>query len=209
MSGEPCLTFQAMTASRTTPTLWVLVIMTGPLRKPESSTQVVPVISPLPLRVNQAAKTASLLAFPRGWMAVTPVGIGPLPISSLPSPEMSVVWPASTPFTSVMALLGPGVPSKGTPISRARVLVWADTIVARATKRVNLVRPTCDGDMRASGKAGSIRHAQERKVAAFGALRAAGRYNRSNVGLFWGERLWIHGRKRWSSVRPARQRFCL
>src|ERR1022692_3769876 len=131
MSGEPCLTFQAMTASRTTPTLCVLVIMTGPLRNPESSTQVVPVISPLPLRVNQA------------------------------------------------------------------------------TKRVNLVRRTCDGDMRASGKAGSIRHAKERKVAAFGALRAAGRYNRSNVGLFWGERLWIHGRKRWSSVRPARQRFCL
>ena len=64
MSGVPCLTFQAMTASRTTPTLCVLVIMTGPLRKPESSTQVVPVISPLPLSVNHAAKTASLLAFP-------------------------------------------------------------------------------------------------------------------------------------------------
>ncbi len=66
MSGEPCFTFHAITASRTTPTLCVFVIMTGPLRNPESSTQVVPVISPLPLRVNQAAKTASLLVLPRG-----------------------------------------------------------------------------------------------------------------------------------------------
>ena len=44
---------------------------------------------------------------------------------------MSVVWPTSTPLTSVMALLGPGVPSKGTPRSRARGLGWA---VARAQK---------------------------------------------------------------------------
>jgi hypothetical protein len=55
----PRFTFQAMTASRTTPTLCVLVIMIGPSRKPESSSQVVPVISPLPLSVNQAPKTAS------------------------------------------------------------------------------------------------------------------------------------------------------
>src|SRR5882762_3225165 len=134
MSGVPCLTFQAMTASRTTPTLCVLVIMTGLLRNPESSTHVVPVISPLPLRVNQAAKTASLLVLPRGWMAVTPVRTGPLPTTSLPSPEMSVVWPTSTPFTSVMALLGPGVPSKGTPRSRARGLVWADASERRTHK---------------------------------------------------------------------------
>ena len=53
-------------------------------------------------------------------MAVTPVRTGPWPTTSLPEPEMSVVWPTSTPFTSVMALLGPGVPSKGTPRSRAR-----------------------------------------------------------------------------------------
>src|ERR1035441_4642449 len=124
MSGEPCLTFQAMTASRTTPTLWVLVIMTGPLRKPESSSQVVPVISPLPLRVNQAPKTASVEVLPRGRMAVTPVRTGPSPTLSLPLPEMSVVWPTSTPRTSVMALLEPGSPSKGTPRSRARGLVW-------------------------------------------------------------------------------------
>ncbi len=52
-----------MTASRTTPTLCVLVIIMGPSTKPESSTQVVPVISPLPLRVNQAPKTAILGVF--------------------------------------------------------------------------------------------------------------------------------------------------
>ena len=66
MSGSPRLTFQAMTASRTTPTLWVLVIMMGPSRKPDSSSQVVPVISPLPLRVNQAAKTGSLASLAAG-----------------------------------------------------------------------------------------------------------------------------------------------
>src|SRR3984885_12679284 len=124
-----------MTASRTTPTLCVLVIITGPSRKPEDSTQVVPVISPLPLRVNQAAKTASLEVLPRGWMAVTPVRTGPLPTSSLPLPEMRVVWPTSTPLTSVMALLGPGAPSKGTPRSRARGLDWADA--ARAKKKIS------------------------------------------------------------------------
>ena len=76
-----------MTASRTTPTLWVLVIMTGPSRNPDSSTQVVPVISPLPFSENQPAKTGSSTeALPRGRMAVTPVRTGPLPTTSAPSP---------------------------------------------------------------------------------------------------------------------------
>ena len=44
-----------MTASRTTPTLCVLVIMTGPSRKPPSSIQAVPVISPLPFRLKTPA----------------------------------------------------------------------------------------------------------------------------------------------------------
>ena len=44
-----------ITAWCTTPTLSVLVIMTGPSMIPESRIQVVPVISPFPLRVNQAA----------------------------------------------------------------------------------------------------------------------------------------------------------
>ena len=57
---------QAMTASWTTPTLWVFVISTGPSRKPDSSSQVVPVISPFPLSVNQAAKTWFSDLFPAG-----------------------------------------------------------------------------------------------------------------------------------------------
>src|SRR5215467_289703 len=61
-------------------------------------------------------------------MAVTPVRTGPLPTTSLPSPEMSVVCPTSTPFTSVMALNGPVVPSNGTPRSRARGLVSAERL---------------------------------------------------------------------------------
>src|ERR1700689_920161 len=110
-----------MTASRTTPTLCVLVIITGPSRNPDSSTQVVPVISPLPFCANQPAKTGLFKeSAPRGNTAVTPVRIGPLPTCNLPEPEISVVWPTVTPATSVMALSGPGVPSKGTPRSRAR-----------------------------------------------------------------------------------------
>src|SRR2546427_4900465 len=52
-------TYHSITASRTTPTEWVLVIATGPHRNPDSSTQVVPVISPLPFIVNHAANTGS------------------------------------------------------------------------------------------------------------------------------------------------------
>src|ERR1700735_1933769 len=111
-SAGPCATRQAITASRTTPTLCVLVIITGPSRKPDSSTQVVPVISPSPFCENQPAKTASWLALPRGRIAVTPV--------RTLSPEISVVSPTSTPFTSVMAFQVPGVPSNGTPKLRAR-----------------------------------------------------------------------------------------
>jgi len=95
--------------------------MTGPSRKPDSSIQVVPVISPLPLRDHQPAKTGlEKESLPRGRTAVTPVRTGPTPTCSLPSPEMRVVWPTVTPATSVMALRGPGVPSKGTPRLRAR-----------------------------------------------------------------------------------------
>src|SRR5437868_13765877 len=90
-SAAPCATRQAITASRTTPTLWVLVIITGPSRKPDSSTHVVPVISPLPFSVNHPANTGSLLFLPRGRTAVTPVRTGPTPTFSGPEPEMSVV----------------------------------------------------------------------------------------------------------------------
>src|SRR5580658_7423412 len=119
-SAGPCATRQAMTASRTTPTLCVLVIMTGPSRNPDSSTQVVPVISPFPFSVNQPANTGSTEFFPRGNTAVTPVRTGPVPTTNFPSPEIKVRYPTSTPFTSVIAFSGPGVPSNGTPKSRAR-----------------------------------------------------------------------------------------
>src|SRR5712664_637828 len=123
-----------MTASRTTPTLWVLVIITGFSGKPDPSTQGVPAISPLPLSDHQPAKTGLLIeSFPRGSTAVTPVRTGPLPTCNFPSPEMSVVWPTVTPETSVMALSGPGVPSKGTPRSRARGL-GADFSCAERTR---------------------------------------------------------------------------
>ena len=111
-----------MTASRTTPTLWVLVIITGPSRKPDSSTQVVPVISPLPLSGEPAGENGD-----RSWILAARKDGGDAgadgtfaDLTVCRSPEMSVVWPTSTPATSVMALSGPGVPSKGTPRSRAR-----------------------------------------------------------------------------------------
>ena len=85
---------------------------------PDSSIQVVPVISPLPLRENQPAKTGSADSRPRGQMAVTPVRTDHAAFSF----RQSVAWPTSMPLTSVMAFNGPGVPSKGTPRSRAR---WA------------------------------------------------------------------------------------
>src|ERR1700676_3475352 len=112
-----------MTASRTTPTLCVFVIITGPSRKPDSSTHVVPVISPFPFSDHHPANTGAFIeSLPRGRTAVTPVRTGPLPICSLPSPEMSVVCPTVTPETSVIPFSGPGVPSNGTPRSRARGL---------------------------------------------------------------------------------------
>ncbi len=157
MSGSPRFTFQAMTASRTTPTLCVLVIMMGPSRKPESSSQVVPVISPLPLSVNQAPNTESLASRPRGWMAVTPVRTGPSPTLSLPLPEISVVCPTSTPLTSVMALLAPGVPSKGTPRSRARGLVWAMARVKAPRRAQRSTRDRIISVVRL-GNGGSIKH---------------------------------------------------
>src|SRR5260370_42535221 len=122
MSASPRFTFHAITASCTTPTLWVLVIMTGPSRKPESSTQCAPVISPFPFRLNQPAKTASLDSFPRGRIAVTPVRTGPPPTFNPLSPDVSVLYPTSTPLMSVIAFSGPGMPSNGTPRSRARGL---------------------------------------------------------------------------------------
>ena len=58
---------------------------------------------------------------PRGRMAVTPVRTGPLPDHELPSPEISVVTPTSTPATSVIALMAPGSPGNGKPKPARRV----------------------------------------------------------------------------------------
>src|SRR5258707_658973 len=91
LSMRPRRTTHSITASRTTPTEWVFVIITGPHRNPDSSTQVVPVISPLPFIVNQPANTGSSESLPRGKTAVTPVRTGPFPTTSLPLPATSVV----------------------------------------------------------------------------------------------------------------------
>src|SRR5256885_7207852 len=53
-----------------TPTECVFVIITGPHRNPDSSTQVVPVISPLPFMVNQPANTGSSESLPRGKIEI-------------------------------------------------------------------------------------------------------------------------------------------
>src|ERR1700733_6775139 len=129
----PCFSCQAITSSRTTPTLCVLVIITGPYKNPDSVTQEVPVISPFPFSVNHPANTGSTDAFPRGKTAVTPVRPGPLPTSNFPSPEITVRYPTSTPFTSVIEFSGPGTPSKGTPKSRARGTVCENAGQARTT----------------------------------------------------------------------------
>src|ERR1700733_9720403 len=100
----------------------------GPSRKPDSSTQVVPVISPFPFCENHPAYTGSASARPRGKITVTPVRTGPWPTTSLPSPRIRVVAPTSTPLTSVIASRGPGVPSNGTPSARARGPDWAKPV---------------------------------------------------------------------------------
>ncbi len=101
-------------ASRTTPTLWVLVIAIGPSRKPLSWSQVVPVISPLPLSVNQAPNTGSLLALPRGWTTVTPVRTGPLPADERAlRPRSASCGRPRRPATSVIASSGPACRRSG------------------------------------------------------------------------------------------------
>jgi hypothetical protein len=59
------------------------------------------------------------LAFPLGNIAVTPVIIGPLPKMFFHLPEIIVLYPTSTPLTSVIALKFPVVPTNGIPKSLA------------------------------------------------------------------------------------------
>src|SRR5215510_7197735 len=73
--------FHSITASRTTPTLWVFVIKTGVPKQPDSSSQAVPVISPLPFMLYHAPNTLPRNSLPCGKIAVTPVLTGPFPIT--------------------------------------------------------------------------------------------------------------------------------
>ena len=91
-------------ASETFPTAIVLVSRIGVSRRPHSTTWVRPETSPAPLRTKLPASTRFRNTSALGRIAVTPVRTGPLPTSSIPSPEMMVAWPTRTPATSVMAL---------------------------------------------------------------------------------------------------------
>ena len=73
------------------PQEWVLVMVTGMSSSPDSSIQIVPVISPLPLSDQKPAAQGTFSpVLPRGRMAVTPVRTGPVPTTSGPSPRISV-----------------------------------------------------------------------------------------------------------------------
>ncbi len=59
---------ECIAASRTVPTLWVAVNRICPSRNPDSLIELVPVMSPLPFRLNVAANTGSQLPRGRGSM---------------------------------------------------------------------------------------------------------------------------------------------
>src|SRR5258708_3079596 len=61
------------------------------------------------------------------------------------SPSMRVVCPTSMPATSVIAFNGPGVPSNGTPRSRARGLFWADAAAAEKRTARHTNNPSAPG----------------------------------------------------------------
>jgi hypothetical protein len=77
----------------------VFVIPMGVVSRPDSRTHSRPVSSPFPFRRWQPAKSG----VSGGTITVTPVRTS--------SPSISVVWPTSTPSTSLIALRGPGSPS--------------------------------------------------------------------------------------------------
>ena len=103
--GASFCTAAVISASRTTPTEWVLVRPMTVVRRPASRIHSSPVSSPFPFSRWQPAKAGSAQGSSApGTMTVTPVRTGPRPTSSGPSPSMSVVWPTRTPATSVIAL---------------------------------------------------------------------------------------------------------
>src|SRR6056297_1955808 len=132
--------------------------MMGPETMPTSSMIQLPVISPVPLIIARPAVTLRDMSRPSGRMAVTPVRTGPLPGTTTPSPSMSVTWPTSTPSTSVMELSGPGVPSKGTPRSRARGDASARTSAGSAIARTRMSSRTVMLIAPGDGAAPSLGH---------------------------------------------------
>ena len=61
MNSRPFFSCHWIAASRTVPTLCVPVSRIGPSMKPDSLIQLMPVMSPLPFRLNVAANTGSQL----------------------------------------------------------------------------------------------------------------------------------------------------
>ena len=113
--GGPLASRAAIRASRTTPTLWVLVSATGEVSSPDSRTHSRPVSSPLPFSRWQPANTGSVSgSSAEGNTTVTPVRTS--------SPRTRVACPTRTPATSVIAFPGPGRPvPMMMPSSRARI----------------------------------------------------------------------------------------
>jgi hypothetical protein len=81
---------KATKASRTTPTLWVLVSAIGVVSRPDSRTHSNPVSSPLPLSRWAPANTGFVPISSCGMTTVTPVRIGPTPRSRAPWPSIRV-----------------------------------------------------------------------------------------------------------------------
>ena len=79
-------------ASETAPTLNVFVRKMGVSMSPHSMSWVIPDTSPAPFRMKPPPTTrCSKMLRSLGRMAVTPVRTGPLPTTSCPDPEISVV----------------------------------------------------------------------------------------------------------------------
>ena len=132
----PWRTRQAIVASCTTPTLCVLVSITGPSSWPDSSIQAVPVISPVPFSANQPANTGvSIDSRPRGRIAVTPVR------TLRPSGEVLDQRDLADRHAGDVGdrVERSGDPSNGTPRSRARGPAWAMDM-ANAENSVRMLR---------------------------------------------------------------------
>src|SRR6056297_778755 len=79
----------------------------GVVRRPDSSTQALPVISPFPFRTEVPAYTGFDQTSLWGKTTLTPVLAIPDTLPGSPSPLIIVLCPTSTPSTSVIALYVP------------------------------------------------------------------------------------------------------